>query len=357
MRFQEVREFGAATGRRQKTRQRTCQLGKQQCQITVSHLGIISLDSSDNFSLVVKQTKQRQDQRQSLFLRNLSRAGHKKSEPEFVPNARGSQKIGKSDEIAGRGAIPGKSGGKGKSSFTEGRSRLSYCNGCIFSLKYDGPQFLQITNGFITADDQITEEVDDIAICDNCKCAGSNTEVVMMSVEGECDPWAYVDVLEFTAGTTLETGDTDVICPDVTWFASAACDVWSMDPDGMPRVGPLDQTDTTLFPPGSEPLQIILEGPVANIQMQDGFYYDCTVVCSNPNPPLYRPTEPTSKKSMKSNKTGNMSKSSRTPAPSSSSSPPTEFGYQFLRSSKSSGAKEVFETYDPFIGKFPILTV
>lgn len=280
--------------------------------------------------------------------RNLARGGldnrDKQGEEElfgFVQHARGSPKsAGKSATEIGndRGFYGSYKSGKMGKGIREGRSHLSYCNGCIFSIKYDGPSFLQITNGFITANDQVVNSPDDIAICDGCKCTATNSQVVMMSAEAECDPWNYVDVIEFTSGTTLETGDIDVVCPDVTWFASAACDVYTMNSDGSPRALVTDPVLLlTVF-------QIILEGPIVNVQIDAGYYLDCTVVCSNPNPPRLPP----------SSKSGGMmgKGKSRTPNPTATPAPsPFEFN---ARSASKSAIKDLFQAYDPFVEKFPL---
>ena len=236
----------------------------------------------------------------------------------------------------GGGSSSKTSSTKGKSSLTEGRSHLSYCNGCIFTTKYEGASFLQVNNGFVTSSDQIAREPTQIVKCDDCKCASTNPQTVIMNAEAECDPWNYIDVFEFSAGNTLNTADISVQCPDSTWFASAACDLYSMAADGTARALVADTTGL---------LDINVEGPIAFFQMNElGYYMDCTVVCFNPNPPRLPPSPPS--------KSGGKGKSASSPSPSATASP-TAFEFN-PRSAKSSVIKEFFETYDPFVNKFPL---
>ena len=208
----------------------------------------------------------------------------------------------------------GRGGAKGKSSVEP-----SFCTGCNFSLKYDGPSGVQITNGQILNSDQIANAPDDIAICDDCKCAATNSQVIIMDVEGECDLFFGIDVLEFTVTATEETGDVDVVCPDVTYFATAACEAYDMLAGGAMR--------TPQVPPT---FQIIVEGPNAMIQHQAETYLDCTVVCSNPSPP-----------DLSVGKSGKSKGKSRFPP-------------QSEEDLSSSLKREVLKVYEPFADKFPI---
>ena len=170
----------------------------------------------------------------------------------------------------------GKTGGKGSSA-----DELPYCNSCLFSVKWDGPTHFQVINGVLELTDQITSAPDDIAICDNCKCTALNTQVVIANVEGECDLYQGIDVLEFTMSTADETGDADIICPDTTYRATASCESYA-NPDGGPRTRNI---------PSTTGLMIETEGPVVTIDLASNLYIYCIVVCANPYPPPEKPSK------------------------------------------------------------------
>lgn len=178
---------------------------------------------------------------------------------------------------------------------------------------------MQITNGQILNSDQVVNSPDDIAICDDCKCSATNSQVVIMDAEGECDLFFGIDVLEFTITATEEVGELNVVCPDVSYFASMACEAYDMPSGGGMR--------TPQVPPD---FQIILEGPTALIQHAAESYLDCTVACTNPNPP-----DLTVGKSGKTKGKG-------------------RFPPQSEEDLSSSLKRQVLKVYDPFVDKFPV---
>ena len=122
-----------------------------------------------------------------------------------------------------RGGISKLGRGRGKKAKSSKVNEPAFCNSCNFSVRYEDSSAVQITNGQIVSSDQIIGVVDEIAICDNCKCQSTNVDSVIMDVEGECDVFFGIDVLEFTVTATTTSGEVNIVCPDVSYFASAAC--------------------------------------------------------------------------------------------------------------------------------------
>lgn len=207
----------------------------------------------------------------------------------------------------------GENGSKGKGY----RDELSFCSSCLFTAQWDGPSGFQVINGVLDATDQVANSPDDIAICDNCKCAATNSQVVIASIEGECDLYQGIDILEFTITMADEDGIVDLICPDTTYRASASCESYDM----------ANFSSRTHNAPSNTGLQLSSEGPLISIILEPNIYVYCITVCANPNPP---PPPPTSKGKGKSG--------------SISTSP--------LFTGKSS--KYALDDYDPFVDKFPL---
>ena len=195
----------------------------------------------------------------------------------------------------------------------------NFCSNCLFSVRHQDLAGFQMTNGVIVKSDIIALEPDDIQICDDCKCSGTNSIAAIASVEAECDPYLGIDVLELTLTSTTEVGSASVVCPDVSYFASAACETFFIAPNGGAR--------TSTNPPDARIQSLLLEGPTAFIEIDEQTYADCTVVCTNPNPPPLPPAKGKSGKATSLKGTTNTTKISK----------------------KSS----ILRNYDPFGDKFP----
>ena len=165
----------------------------------------------------------------------------------------------------------GKSG-SGKTSSGKGSKlydQVTFCNNCDFSARWEDVATFQVINGVLDNTDQIVGAPDDIAICDNCKCQATNSLVVIANVEGECDIFQGIDVLEFTASTTDEAGDVDMICPDTTYEASISCETYALPDMGGPRTPNI---------PSNTGLMFTLQGPTVNIDMDNNLYMHCIMV-------------------------------------------------------------------------------
>lgn len=232
------------------------------------------------------------------------------NEAEFVPQYRRGIPQGDFSQEGASGKNSSKGKGKG----------ISFCNNCLFTLRHEDLSGFQITNGVITNSDVVVAEPGDIQICDNCKCSGTSSISAIASVEGECDIYTGIDVLEFTLTTTTEVGQASIICPDASYFATAACETFFVQEDGGARVS----TD----PPDSLIDSITVEGPTAVIQLQTQTYADCTVVCTNPNPPPPPPSKGGKGKNGSNDKDG--------------------------KSAASFKSSKILRYYDPFENKFPL---
>ena len=215
---------------------------------------------------------------------------------------------------------------KGKSSKVV---ELMFCSNCNFSVQARDTTGFQVTNGILLASNQVLPDVytqfDDtsIQVCDNCKCSGTATDSTMMLLEGECDLYHGIDVLEFTVASGQEPSTVALVCPDPTYWGSAACETYTLPLGGGPRV--------PTIPSNAGITSLVVEGPVVTIDVAVNTYASCTVVCSNPNPPVDQPLLSPSKSSKKGK-----SKSDGQGKPSSKTQ------------------KSILEMYDPFADKFPL---
>ena len=170
------------------------------------------------------------------------------------------------------------SGAKGSKAPPVDLYAVNFCDTCIFNLKVDNlVAGFQVKNGEILDVEQITDTPDEVAACDNCKCSGLSADHVVANIEGECDQERTVDVLEFTglvpAPETIE-GQFEIICPDVTYTIDAECDAYGISLVTGGRGQPFDADIDYEF-----------RGPIATIEVPGLVWVDCTVTCTNPNPP------------------------------------------------------------------------